>query len=165
MTANRPSLLDRCRQLIGHTLDATASPLGNWLHGTLLAVDRDSCTVAYVVRPEMTNPAGILHGGVMAAMLDELIGMTVHLEAGDTFFASVNLAIDYLAAARAGDEVIARTRIVRRGKGIVNVEGTLALPGGTLLARATSNLAATPRFSMPSGPFAGSSAGSSAEES
>jgi uncharacterized protein (TIGR00369 family) len=154
MTASRPSLLERCRQLIGHTLDATASPLGNWLHGTLLTVDADSCTVTYVVRPEMTNPAGILHGGIMAAMLDELIGMTVHLEAGDTFFASVNLAVDYLAAARIGDEVIARTRIVRRGKRIVNVEGTLALADGTLLARATSNLAATPRFSMSAGPSA-----------
>jgi uncharacterized protein (TIGR00369 family) len=154
MTTNDFSFLQRYRQLIGRTLDLNPSPLGNWLHGTLLAVDRDSCSVAYVVRPEMTNPAGILHGGVMAAMLDELIGMTVHLEAGDTFFASVNLAIDYLAAARVGDEVIARTHIVRRGKRIVNAEGTLALPDGTLLARATSNLAATPRFSMPAGPSA-----------
>ena len=97
----------------------------------------------------MTNPAGILHGGIMAAMLDDLIGLTVHLTAEDTFFASVNLAIDYLAAARIGDEVIGRTRIVRRGKRIVNAEGTLELPDGTLLAHATSNLAATPRFSMP----------------
>ena len=149
MTTNDISPLRQYRQWIDQELATSPSPLGRWLRGTLLAADVDSCSVAYVVRPEMTNPAGILHGGIMAAMLDDLIGITVHLAAGDTFFASVNLAIDYLAAAKVGDEVIARTRIVRRGKRIVNAEGTLELPNGTLLARATSNLAATPRFSMP----------------
>lgn len=55
-----------------------SSPLGRWLNGH----PERSRTRAYdcwiLVREEMTNPMGVLHGGVAAAMMDDVVGMMVY---------------------------------------------------------------------------------------
>lgn len=127
---------------LGQILDDSPSPLGRWLAGRLMAVHDDGVTMTFVVRPEMANPAQVLHGGIAAAMMDELIGATLYALSGGRYHASVNLSVDYLAPARVGDTVTARTRILRKGRRVVNATCTLANDAGELLAHATSNLLA-----------------------
>lgn len=141
MTSRR---MDNIRQFVGGKIPERISPVGGWLGGTLLRAVEGELAASFVVRREMTNPSGILHGGIMATMLDELMGFTVFLLDDESFFASINLTIDFLASARMGDEVIATTRVIRRGRRVVNVEGTLSRADGTLIARATSNLGLAP---------------------
>lgn len=141
MTADNP-LLDMLAGQIGRPLDWSPSATGRWLNGTLEAIHDDGATVSYVVRPEMLNPSGVLHGGMAAAMIDDLVGMTIMVLTGGRYFASINLNLDYLAPAREGDRLKARSRIVRQGKRLVNAECTLADASGALVVRATSNLLA-----------------------
>jgi uncharacterized protein (TIGR00369 family) len=91
----------------------------------------------------MTNPMGILHGGMVAAIMDDVIGATVFCLGADYFYTSVNLTIDFISSAREGDTVRAVSRIVRQGRNIVNAECSITGSGGKLLARGTSNLIMT----------------------
>jgi uncharacterized protein (TIGR00369 family) len=140
------------QQFVGRQIPARLSPVGGWLGGTLLRLVEGEVAASYTVRPEMTNPSGILHGGIMATMLDELMGFTVFVLDDESFYASINLSIDFLASARIGEEVIGATRVIRRGRRVVNVEGTLSRPDGTLIARATSNLGLAPSLAPPEDP-------------
>lgn len=139
MNFDREALIAMLREGIGKPFAMNPSPVGRLLDGVLEELHDDGATVSYVVREEWTNPAGVLHGGFAATMLDDLTGATVMVMTG-RYFASINLHIDYLAPARVGDRVYARSRLVRQGKRLANVEGTLTLPSGELVARSSSNL-------------------------
>ena len=149
MTSKR---MAHVQQFVGRQIPAQLSPVGGWLGGTLLRLVEGEVAASYTVRAEMTNPSGILHGGIMATMLDELMGFTVFVLDDESFYATINLSIDFLASARIGEEVIGATRVIRRGRRVVNVEGTLSRPDGTLIARATSNLGLAPSLAPPEDP-------------
>jgi uncharacterized protein (TIGR00369 family) len=117
------------------------SAFGRWLHGKLLHAEEGSVTVEFTVRPEMTNPVKGFHGGVMAAIVDDVIGMTVFTLGSKSFYTSVNLILDFFAPAKEGDVITATTRIIKRGQQIVNAECELRLPSKQrLIAKGSSNL-------------------------
>ncbi|TAH17397.1 MAG: PaaI family thioesterase [Cytophagales bacterium] len=120
-----------------------APPLTQWLAGTLLKAEHGEVEMSFVVRNEMTNPAGMLHGGIHAAILDDIIGMNVASLGLPNLYVSVNLSIDFLAPARVGEVVISKTKIIRAGKTIVNATAEIYNEKGILLSKATSNLANT----------------------
>ncbi|MEW6737401.1 MAG: PaaI family thioesterase [Acidobacteriota bacterium] len=112
----------------------------SWLNGIIRAVELGSFTVEYIVREDMTNPLGILHGGISALIIDDLIGMTVYALGRETIFVSINLTVDFLGKARLGDKIIARSRVVRQGNQIINIECEILNAQGNLIARGTSNM-------------------------
>lgn len=89
-------------------------------------------------RPEFLNPAGFIHGGMLAAMLDEIVAPTVAatLEP-DQIALTLEIKVSFVAPAAAG-RIIGRGRIVSRGRSICFVEAELRNDGGTLLAIATA---------------------------
>ena len=128
---------------IGKENIQTPSPVGNWLSGKLLEAEEGSLSIEFTVRKEMTNPMGILHGGISALIMDEVIGATVHTLNRDTFFTSVNLGVDFLRSVPTGAKVIAKSEIVRAGKTIVNAECKIYNEEGTIIAKGMSNLVRT----------------------
>ncbi len=120
------------------------SPAGNWLKGVLTKVSEGDITVDYLVRPEMCNPVGTVHGGMLALMIDEVIGMTTFSLQNEFLYTTVNLSLDYLYNARSGDTIATRARVVRKGKNIINLEAEITDKSGKILVRATSNMARTP---------------------
>lgn len=144
MSTNEPTMLEKLQPLLGKPFGQyTLTPTGKQLDGTLIAADESGVALAFVVRDEMVNPAGTLHGGWMALMLDETIGMSTIVVSNGRFHATVNLAIDFLAPARVGETVTVRATIQRRGRRLTNVQGEITDSQGTLVARATSNLITT----------------------
>ena len=119
------------------------SPVGQWLNGTLLEIEEGELTVSIKVRKEMTNPMGILHGGMSALIMDEVIGAAVYTLNRDTFFTSVNLSVDFLSSIPLGENVIAKCKVARAGKTIVNVDCQLLNEEGKLIAKGMSNLIRT----------------------
>ena len=131
------------RPYIGQELSAIPSPVGHWLKGVLQEVNENGIKVAFTVRNDMTNPVRILHGGIIATMLDDTMGITVmvkHSEDFSHFYSTVNLHVDYLASAREGMTVTASSNITKAGNKIANVEGWLHDNTGKLLAHATCNM-------------------------
>lgn len=123
--------------------DVIESPSGfmNWLAPVIISVDSGVLVCKYTIRKEMTNPYKMLHGGVTAGIIDDLIGATVYLMGLNNQFTTVNNYIDYFAPAAEGDEIIAETSIIKRGRTILNLQCEITLPAkGRLIARGYSNM-------------------------
>ncbi len=124
----------------GKTLKENAPPFTQWLEPVLKSVAPGQFELEITVRKEMTNPLGLLHGGVQAAILDEVIGMTVASLDKPLPAVSVNLNVDFLGKARVEDVIVAKSNVVRQGRQIINMTGELFNQEGKLIARAMSNM-------------------------
>lgn len=129
------------RLFIGREFENSPSPFMQWLKPIVVSAEEGSLEFQYTVRPEWLNPAGNLHGGMAAAILDDIIGATIFTLGDPNFYSTINNAIDYFATARLHDILIAQTQIIKRGRNIVNVECTIYnADKSKILARGTSNL-------------------------
>ena len=90
----------------------------------------------------MINPHGILHGGVISMIIDEMIGAAVFTLNNSTNYVTVNLTVDFLNPATVNEIITARSEIVRQGHTIINGHCEL-FAGERLIARGTSNLVST----------------------
>jgi acyl-coenzyme A thioesterase 13 len=140
-TPNSPLIYFRSQ--VGKILDRTPSAAGNWLAGTLLAVDLGEIKVGYTVRPDMCNPGRILHGGVASLMLDDVIGMGNFVAGSEFLMSSINLSVDFLSAAQVGEQLEVSACLVRSGSNINHWEAVIRKESGKIVAKASSNLITT----------------------
>ena len=142
--ARASRILDLFQAIKGQPLqDFPVPPLTKWLNGKIVAATRGEVTVQHVVRPEMANPTGLLHGGMMCAMLDDVIGMTSATLGHKGFLLSIDMNVNYLGKVKVGEAVIAKGKIAREGRTVVNATAELADKDGHLVASASSNLLLT----------------------
>ncbi len=131
------------QKLTGKHLSENFSPVAQWLNGKLLEIKEGQLTMEFTVREDMCNPMGVLHGGIAATILDDVVGTMVFALGRENAFVSVNLNCDFLHPAKVGDVLTAQAKIIRAGKTIVHVEGTIAGYGSLIIAKCTSNLTQT----------------------
>lgn len=125
----------------GKEITHSPSPYMNWLKPTLIDAEKGSLHCSYVVRKEMTNPYGILHGGITAGIMDDLIGATVYILGLNSRYTTVNNSIDYFAPANEGDLITAKTSVVKQGRTIINLQCEIFLPSkNRLIAKGYSNM-------------------------
>lgn len=129
----------------------TPSAFGRWLGGTLVAAEVGQLVADYTVRAEMLNPIGNLHGGVTAAMFDDLIGAAMFSLNQPDFMSTVNLTVDYLGAARLGDVVRVTTDVTKVGKQLLHATAKMEDQRGRVIATATTNLLRIPMPGQPKG--------------
>ena len=87
-------------------------------------------------RPEFINPAGFIHGGMLAAMLDETLSPALAATLGPGEFApTLEIKVNFITPAKVG-RVLGTGRIVSRGRSICFMEGQLHDEQGNLLATA-----------------------------
>ncbi|MHA8081235.1 PaaI family thioesterase [Aquirufa regiilacus] len=123
--------------------DGNPNPISTWLDGTLIKASAGSITAEFTVREDQCNHAQVLHGGIITTILDEIMGMTLITVEIEHLYVTINLHVDFLFGAKAGEKVTAVSEVYRVGKKIANVEAKLYNAEGKLLAKSTSNLAAT----------------------
>ncbi|MEY4275111.1 MAG: hypothetical protein RL638_2059 [Bacteroidota bacterium] len=123
--------------------DGNPNPITTWLDGTLIKASAGSITAEFTVREDQCNHAQVMHGGIITTILDEIMGMTLITVEIDHLYVTINLHVDFLFGAKAGEKVTAISEVFRVGKKIANVEAKLYNAEGKLLAKSTSNLAAT----------------------
>lgn len=125
----------------GKEINQSPSPFMNWLKPTLIDAERGSLHCSYVVRKEMTNPYGILHGGITAGIIDDLIGATVYILGLNARYTTINNNIDYFAPANEGDIITAKTSVVKQGRTVINLQCEIFLPAkNRLIAKGYSNM-------------------------
>lgn len=109
---------------IGFTIDAEES-------------GRGICTVRGKVQARHLNINGVVHGGVYATALDTAMGGAVvsDLAEGEST-ATTSLYVEFLRPARAGQELVARGEVLRRGRHLAFVEGKLDDGAGRQFAQA-----------------------------
>lgn len=111
-----------------------------WLGGIIRKVEENSIALEVIIRPDMCNPAGTLHGGIHMAILDEVIGMTVAAMGNETHFVTLNMTSDLLRSAVAGDVVTAVSQVVKPGRKAIHIIGSLTNAQGKELSRCTQNM-------------------------
>jgi acyl-coenzyme A thioesterase 13 len=140
-TIDRVSAL---KSFIGQEFTASPSPFMHWLKPIVLSAEIGKLAFQYEVRKEMTNPIGTLHGGVIAAIIDDILGATMFSLNEEHFYTTINNVIDYFSPGREGDVIIAETSILKKGKQIVNAQCEVwNADRSRLLARGSSNLMKT----------------------
>lgn len=128
---------------VGKTLDKTPSAAGNWLRGTLLEIELHHIKVSYSVRPDMCNPARILHGGIASLMMDDVIGMGNFVAGSEYLMTSINLNVDFLSSAQIGDTLVVTAKLIRSGSNLNHWEAVIKKENGKIVAKASSNLIKT----------------------
>jgi len=125
----------------GKEFTASPSPFMKWLNPTVISAEEGQIEFQYTVREEWLNPMGNLHGGVTAAIMDDIIGATMFSLNEKNFIVTINNNIDYFSTAQQDDHIIAEAKIIKRGKQFVNAQCEIWNAGKTrLIARGTSNL-------------------------
>jgi len=129
---------------IGKEVLESPSPFMNWLQPKMITVETGNLVFQYTIRKEMTNPFGTLHGGIIAAIIDDAIGATLISFGEPFYYVTVNLAIDYFASSKENDVIIATTSINKKGNTIVNAQCEVWNADKTrLLAKGYTNLLKT----------------------
>lgn len=110
----------------------------------LADMDFDRARIELEIRPQHMQPFGIVHGGVLATLLD-----TATFWAGfmrlpqDCGLVNVDLKLNYLKAVVSG-ALVAEGRCLRAGRQISYTEASVRDAQGELVAHGTSTLMALP---------------------
>jgi len=96
--------------------------------------------VAFTATEAFVNPAGVIQGGFLAAMLDDTLGpaLVAGLAPGD-FAPTTDLHVQFLRPARPG-RLLGRGRVVRRGRDVAFLAGELVDEKGAIVAVATATV-------------------------
>jgi uncharacterized protein (TIGR00369 family) len=102
--------------------------------------------VAFTATEAFLNPAGVIQGGFLAAMLDDTLGpaLVAGLNPGD-FAPTTDLHVQFLRPARPG-RLIGRGRVVRRGRDVGFLAGELLDADGAVVAVATATVQIRPQM-------------------
>jgi uncharacterized protein (TIGR00369 family) len=109
-----------------------------WFGIELVSLGNGEGTLRISLEPHHLNPGGIVHGGVVATLLDGVIGIALRTRLPlDRTHVTLQLQVTYLRSVGAGS-IIARGTAVRSGTRVGYGEADLTDESGTLLARATA---------------------------
>ncbi len=77
------------------------------------------------VQPWMSNPAGIVHGGITATLLDTALGQLCRYYSGGKVIRTIQVEVSYLRAVPVGATVCIRADLHKMGAGICFAVGSL----------------------------------------
>ena len=129
------------KQHIGSKMSKGLSPFGKWIDGKLVEAEEGNVKIEIEVREEMCNPISNIHGGAIAGIIDEIMGIAVFSLGRENFYSTVNLSINYFATCNEGQKIIVSSKVIKPGKNIINVECEIwDEQESKLLAKGSSNL-------------------------
>lgn len=136
---NKP--LISIQESIDKEFSGSPSPFMHWLKPIIRSAEFGALKFEYLIRKEMTNPMGVLHGGVTAGIIDDIIGATIFSMNLSKPFTTINNYIDYFSPAHEGDLIEAQSSVIKMGKQIINLQCEIWLPvKKRLIARGYSNM-------------------------
>jgi len=111
---------------------------------TLAEIDDDSCRIDLTVQAAHFQPFGIIHGGVLASLIDTATFWAGFLRLPDEVgLVNVDLKLNYLKAVSNG-LLLTQGRCLRAGRQISYTEASVRDDKGELVAHGTSTLMALP---------------------
>lgn len=120
------------------TNDHGLGPVSRWIDGVLLEANEGHLKVQFRVDETWLNPSKTFHGGMAATLIDDVMGMTIYSLGNENFFTTINLQLDYLSFALAGDQIVVESKVVRKGINVIHIEATIH-KGKKLLVKASAN--------------------------
>jgi uncharacterized protein (TIGR00369 family) len=93
--------------------------------------------MSWTPTPDMANPFGSVHGGIVATVIDEVTGAAVMSSIESGTAPTVSLSVEYLHAIPIGGTYAVAGEIVRMGRAMAIVDGRIMNEEGKLLVRGT----------------------------
>lgn len=117
------------------------NPFAQHLHLPPVTVTDGVARMEFVVEEIHLRPGGLLHGGVLAAVLDTVTGFAAYSIAppGNEVL-TMQLNINMTATARQGDRVIATGKAAHAGRRTAVVHGEIRLANDKLLATGSTTM-------------------------
>ncbi|MBC7984247.1 MAG: PaaI family thioesterase [Candidatus Obscuribacterales bacterium] len=96
--------------------------------------------ILFAVGEAHCNSRGFLHGGVLASLCDNAMGLSLAISLADKspHIVTINLSVDYMDSAKIGDAILIEPRVVRTG-GSIGFCDALVTADGVLIARANAS--------------------------
>jgi uncharacterized protein (TIGR00369 family) len=118
---------------------ATLPPIHHLLggHNIQWNTDQTELEISYVALDSFTNPRGTVEGGMICAMLDDVMGLFAYLANDQTPATTINLTMDFLRPCQVGT-VLTKCRFTKQGKAILCLESE-AWQNQKMIARSTAN--------------------------
>ena len=119
-----------------------AAPASAHLGQTLQEIDTDEgwVRIGYALSDAHFNRYGAIHGGVIACVMDDVVATAAGLVAHWGEIApTLEMKVSYLNQAGAGAHT-AEARVVKRGKTILFLEGTMFNDAGKTIATASATI-------------------------
>ncbi len=116
-----------------------SSPFVALVGGQLEEWSEGYMRMSLLLEPHHTNPNGVMHGGVITTLMDEVLGGAIAslrgLEATYAApHATVEMNASFLSGARPGDRIVVEGRVLRLGKSMAFGEAE-AHRNGELIAK------------------------------
>ncbi len=118
------------------------SPVGLGLHFYDNGIDEVHSR--YTVRQEYNGYPGVVHGGIVAAMLDEAGGRAMMIQQADRFMMTATMSVRYRRPVPVEIELTLIGRIVKDRGRLAQAHSEIRLPDGSLCAEAEITLVAFP---------------------
>ncbi len=109
----------------------------------------DTVRAVYTVPDRYQGYPGVVHGGIVAAMLDETGGRTVMINNPNRFFMTARLDIRYRKPVPTGTDLTLVGRIVHERGRVIQAHSEVHLPDGSTAAEADLTLIEMPTGYLP----------------
>jgi len=111
------------------------SPCAMFLGMKLEELSEGYAKVKLELREEFLNWDNMIHGGIIATLLDQAFGCACNTM--DNIHVAIQMNIHFLSAAPVGENIYAESRIIRAGKRVGASEMTVSDSEGKVIARAS----------------------------
>ena len=112
-----------------------SSPFAQYMGMTVEELSKGYAKIKMPVKPEFLNFENMLHGGVVNSLLDQAFGCS--LNTLDYIYVAVQLNINFMSTAPAGETLYAEGKVVHAGRSLGIAEMTVTDSKGKLIARAS----------------------------
>src|SRR5262245_28654403 len=120
----------------GFTLHPRKSPATTPWEPLYSRLRSDRVDLAFEIREAHCNSRGFLHGGVLAALCDNFMGLSlgIVLNNPQANIVTVSLSLDYVGSAKIGELIVVEPRVLKAGSAIGFCDA-LAKSGEKVIAR------------------------------
>jgi uncharacterized protein (TIGR00369 family) len=123
---------------LGHFTAPPSSKLLGW-HLLDARPKQGWVRIGFDGKPDFCNPAGLIQGGILTAMLDDTMGPAVFvMTEGRLYTATITMTVNFLAPAKPGP-LFGEADVTQLGKTVAFVAARLMTTDGCVLATATSS--------------------------
>lgn len=128
-----PNLLET-EQLITFKDTYESSPFWKLLGIEMDQVNSELVIIKLSITPSFLNVNGSVHGGIIASMLDTIMGVTLRHQNDDAKVATVSLTTQFIAPVLEGATIYGTAKVVHCGRRIASLEAKIESDSGEILA-------------------------------
>ena len=100
-------------------------PCFGFLQSSLSETDEGQIIVRFSPTLDMTNPMGVIQGGILAGMLDNVVGATLGLTQPELQHATIQMNVQFFHPVRVGNTILGQAQVERQSSRHLAIEAWL----------------------------------------